>query len=135
MNCEFKFYSESADDFCARKTVKYWALRAMNWFRLEGFIIFKSSEKNYPVELDGDIVFKYNYKNYHVVFNHTVSWRKNVHIMAWVAMESQIPKLKDYVLMQCIKKAQPSEFHLREISLLQELCTAMASKTKKFRTS
>lgn len=28
-----------------------------------------------------------------------------MHIMAWVAIESQIPKLKDYVLMQCIKKS------------------------------
>lgn len=46
--------------------MKYLAVRAMNWFRLEGLIIFKSSEKNYPVERDGDIVFKYNKKNYHV---------------------------------------------------------------------
>jgi len=27
-----------------------------------------------------------------------------MHIMDWVAMESQIPKLKDYVLMQGIKE-------------------------------
>jgi len=68
------------------KTVKYWALRAMRWFRLGGFIILKSSEGNY-----------------HVVFNRRVSWRRNVKIMSWVAIESQLPKLKDYVLMQGIK--------------------------------
>ena len=68
------------------KTVKYWAERAVNWFQLQGFLILKSSESSY-----------------HVVFNRTVSWLENVKIMAWIAMESQIAKLKDYSLMQCIK--------------------------------
>ena len=86
------------------ETVKYWAFRTMNWFKLEGFVIFKSSEKNYPVELEGNVVFKLCKKSYLVVFNRKVSWRENVHIMAWVAIESQILKLKDYVLMQCIKE-------------------------------
>jgi len=74
------------------KIVKYCALRTMSWFKLEGFVIFKSSEKNYPVQLDGNIVFKLSKKSYLVVFNRKVSWRKNVHIMAWVAIESQISK-------------------------------------------
>jgi hypothetical protein len=69
------------------KTVKYWAERACRWFKLEGFIILKSSEKHY-----------------HVVFNRPVTWVKNVHIMNWVAMESQISKL-DYALMQGIKES------------------------------
>ena len=68
------------------KTVKYWALRTMRWFRLGGFVILKSSEGNY-----------------HVVFNRRVTWKRNVKIMSWVAVMSQLPKLKDYVLMQCIK--------------------------------
>ena len=87
------------------ETVKYWAFRTMNWFELEGFVIFKSSDKNYPVELDGNVVFKLSKKSYLVVFNRKVSWRKNVHIMAWVAIESQILKLIYYVLMQCIKES------------------------------
>jgi hypothetical protein len=86
------------------ETVKYWAFRTLSWFKLEGFIIFLSSKKDYPVEIDGNIVFKYSKKNYLVVFNRRVSWTKNVHIMDWVAIESQIPKLKDYVLMQGIKE-------------------------------
>ena len=32
-------------------------------------------------------------------------WRKNVHIMNWVAIESQSGKLKDYALMQGIKES------------------------------
>jgi len=76
----------------------------MNWFKLEGFAIFESSEKSYPVELDGNVVFKLSKKSYLVVFNRKVSWRENVHIMAWVAIESKILKLKDYALMQCIKE-------------------------------
>jgi len=70
------------------KTVMYWAERACNWFKLEGFIILKSSKNHY-----------------HVVFNRRVIWRKNVHIMSWVAIESQIEKLKDYALMQGIKES------------------------------
>jgi len=55
------------------KTVKYWAVRKCSWFKLEGFIILKSSESHY-----------------HVVSSLTVSWTENVHIIAWVAVESQI---------------------------------------------
>lgn len=47
------------------KEVKYWALRTMEWFKLEGFIILKSSESNY-----------------HVVFNRPVTWTENTHIVA-----------------------------------------------------
>jgi len=68
--------------------LKYWAERACSWFKLEGFIILKSSENHY-----------------HVVFNRPVTWIKNVHIMNWVAMESQISKLKNYALMQGIKES------------------------------
>jgi hypothetical protein len=70
------------------KTVKYWALRAMRWFRLKGFVILKSSENHY-----------------HVVFDRSVTWEKNMHIVAWVALESGNQKLKDYLVMQCIKES------------------------------
>jgi len=70
------------------KTVKYWALRTMKWFRLRGFIILKSSKNHY-----------------HVIFDRSVTWKKNLHIVAWVALESGNPKLKKYHIMQCIKES------------------------------
>jgi hypothetical protein len=70
------------------KTVKYWAERTCSWFKLDGFIILKSSEDHY-----------------HVVFDRRVAWKTNVHIMSWVAMLSKSEKLKDYVLMQGIKES------------------------------
>lgn len=69
------------------KTVCYWALRTMKWFKLRGFVILKSSKKSY-----------------HVLFDRKVTWRKNVHVMNWVALESQNEKLKTYALMQGIKE-------------------------------
>jgi len=50
------------------RTTKYWALKAMKRFKLGGFIILKSS-----------------WNCYHVVFNRTVSWSENMHIVAWVS--------------------------------------------------
>jgi hypothetical protein len=70
------------------KFVKYWSLRVMKWFKLKGFIILKSSRNNY-----------------HVVFDRSVTWERNVHILAWVALESQNSKLQQYQLMQCIKES------------------------------
>jgi len=70
------------------KWVRYWALRTMKWFKLEGFIILKSSENNY-----------------HVVFNRKVSWTENVKIMAWVSLLSRNNGLTKWFLMQCIKGA------------------------------
>jgi len=70
------------------RIVKYWSRRACNWFELEGFIILRSSKNHY-----------------HVVFNRRVIWRKNIHIMNWVAIQSKLLKLKDYALMQGIKES------------------------------
>ncbi|MCW4020274.1 MAG: hypothetical protein NWF14_03475 [Candidatus Bathyarchaeota archaeon] len=84
--------------------VKYWAFRTMNWFGLGGFVVFKSSEKCYPVEIDGKVVFKLSKKSYFVVFNRSVPWRKNEQIMNWVAMQAKNPNLTKYVQMQCIKE-------------------------------
>jgi hypothetical protein len=70
------------------KTVKYWAMRTMKWFKLKGFIILKSSKNNY-----------------HVVFDKKVSpWKDNVKIMAWVCLLSQHKALTKWFLMQCIKE-------------------------------
>ncbi|UCE16679.1 MAG: hypothetical protein JSV12_03485 [Candidatus Bathyarchaeota archaeon] len=74
-------------DSTSFKTVKYWALRALKWFKLEGFIILKSS-----------------LNNYHVVFNRTVSWKQNMKIVAWVALQCHNRLVEKWFLMQCIKE-------------------------------
>jgi hypothetical protein len=68
------------------KTVTHWTERAYSWFKLDRFDIFKSSKNHY-----------------HVVFDRRVTWKTNIRVMRWVAMLSQIGKLKDYVLKQGIK--------------------------------
>jgi len=70
------------------KKVKYWALRTMKWFELEGFLILKSSKNCY-----------------HVVFNRESSWKQNMHIVAWVSLLSQNQGLHKWFLMQCIKES------------------------------
>lgn len=67
-------------------SVKYWASRAMKWFKLRGFVILKSSEKCY-----------------HVVFDREVSWTRNMRVVAWVALLSHNRGLAKWFLMQCIK--------------------------------
>ena len=69
------------------KQVRYWALRTMRWFKLEGFLILKSS-------IDC----------YHVLFNRKVSWEENVEIMAWVCLITKHQKLTGWFILQCIKK-------------------------------
>jgi len=69
------------------KTVRYWASRTMKWFKLEGYIILKSSMNNY-----------------HVVFNRKVSWKKNMKFVSWMALLSNNPMLQKWFLMQCIKE-------------------------------
>ena len=68
--------------------VKYWANRAMRWFRLGGFIILKSSNNSY-----------------HVVFDRPVSWSENMRIVAWVSLQSHNQGLVKWSLMQCIKQS------------------------------
>jgi len=70
------------------KIVKYWAERTMKWFRLQGFMILKSSKNCY-----------------HVLFNRPVAWSENMRIVAWVALQSRNKGLKKWFLMQCIKQS------------------------------
>jgi hypothetical protein len=67
-------------------TVRYWANRAMRWFKLGGFIVLKSSEDCY-----------------HVLFDRKVSWVENVKIMAWACLVSKHRKLTGWFILQCIK--------------------------------
>ncbi len=73
-------------DEASFSSVKYWALRAMKWFKLRGFLVLKSSKKCY-----------------HVVFDREVSWAENIRVVAWVALLSHSRGLQKYCLMQCIK--------------------------------
>lgn len=69
------------------KVVKYWASRTMKWFKLEGFLILKSSVNHY-----------------HVVFDRRVSWSENIKIMAWTSLVSHNKGLTKWFTMQCIKQ-------------------------------
>lgn len=73
-------------DHTPLKDVKYWAKRAMKWFKLEGFIILRSSENCY-----------------HVIFNRPVSWSENMRIVGWVSLLSNNPMLQKWFTMQAIK--------------------------------
>ena len=68
------------------RTVRYWASRTARWFKLQGFIILKSSKNRY-----------------HVMFNRFVSWAENIRVVAWVALLSHNEGLSKWFLMQCIK--------------------------------
>ena len=75
------------------RTARYWARRAMNWFKLRGFLILKSSERCY-----------------HVVFNRMVDWTENNSIMAWVAELSHNQGLQKWHRMQSIKVGSTLRF-------------------------
>jgi len=85
--------------------VKYWAFRAMHWFKLEGFIILQSSRKVKEIKYKRKVIHRWIKSSYLVVFNRPVRWELNARIMAWVAINSGIQSLKDYALMQCIKRS------------------------------
>jgi hypothetical protein len=68
------------------RAVRDWAMMVLKKYKLDGFIILKSSKKCY-----------------HVVFDRYVSWDENLSIVGWVAILSKSLKLKDYLGMQCIK--------------------------------
>jgi hypothetical protein len=91
-------------DDTALAEVKLWSLRACRWFKLEGFIILRSSMKNYLVKDKKKIVYSFKRGSYLVIFDRPVNWESNVKIMNWVALESGNVNLQKYVRMQCIKK-------------------------------
>lgn len=75
------------------RTTKYWAQRINRFFKLNGFLILKSSTNHY-----------------HIVFNRTVSWALNVHIMNWASLQVEGKKLgnlplTNYANMQGIKES------------------------------
>lgn len=75
------------------KVVKYWTFRALKFFKLHGLIILQSSRGSF-----------------HVVFDRSVSWPRNIHVLAWLALMVEGKKLgklplTKYVVMQCIKES------------------------------
>lgn len=105
------------DDISFR-SVKYWAFRTMNWFQLQGFIILKSSDRCY-----------------HVVFNRKVSWRENMHIVAWVSLLSHNKDLHSWLEMQCIKESSTLRIALNVRSFHLESSISMAPKTARSKGS
>ena len=85
--------------------VKLWAYRACFWFKLEGFVILRSSMKEYVVKKKGKVFYRYLKGSYHVVFDKPVKWSMNVHIMDWAALESGNENLKKWAIMQGIKES------------------------------
>lgn len=76
------------------QTVLHYAKRVNRWFRLEGYLILRSSKGNY-----------------HVVFNKPVTWEKNVRVMAWACFISGFnPSLSRWFIMQCIKRSSTLRF-------------------------
>jgi hypothetical protein len=78
------------------KNVKYWAERTMKWFKLDGYIILKSSKNCY-----------------HVIFNRAVSWARNMKVVAWVGLQSQNRGLIKWLVMQCIKQSSTLRISLK----------------------
>lgn len=91
-------------DFTPLSEVKLWAYRVCFWFKLEGFVILRSSMKEYLVKKKGKVVYRYLKGSYLVVFDRPVRWETNVKIMNWAGLESGNENLRSYVRMQCIKE-------------------------------
>jgi len=86
------------------KEVKLWAFRVCKWFKLEGFIIARSSIKTYVVTDKKRVIYSFKRGSYLIVFDRPVHWETNVTIMNWAALESGNVNLQKYVRMQCIKQ-------------------------------
>lgn len=71
------------------KDAKRLCILACVWYKLEGFVLLRSSRNHY-----------------HVIFNKPMkSWRKTVNIISRIAVKTKNPEVYKWVLMQIIKKA------------------------------
>jgi hypothetical protein len=94
--------------------VKLWAYRTCFWFRLEGFIILRSSMKEYVVKDKGKVIYRYLLGSYIVIFDRSVKWENNVKAMNWTALLSGNPNLQRYVRMQCIKQTSSARSSVKK---------------------
>jgi hypothetical protein len=90
------------------------AFMVCKWFKMEGFIILRSSMKHYVVKEKGKVVYTYKLGSYLVVFDRPVRWKTNVRIMNWVALLSGNPDLQRYVRMQCIKETSTARISVKK---------------------
>jgi len=75
-------------DFTPFGEVKLWTHRVCFWFKLKGFIILRSSTKEYRVKRKGKIIYRYLKCSYLVVFHRPVRWNINVKAMNRAGLES-----------------------------------------------
>jgi hypothetical protein len=73
-------------------------------YTLGGFIVLRSSMKEYVAKDNKKVIYRYLKGSYLVVFDKPIKWETTVKIMNWVALESENPKLQSYVRMRCIKQ-------------------------------
>ena len=74
------------DNVCYEE-VKYWAFKIMNEFKLGGFLILRSSERNY-----------------HVVYDRSISWAKNMSVVAQTCLETKSEGMIKWFLLKCRKQ-------------------------------
>jgi len=98
------------------KDVKYWSRRIVKWFKLEGFVILRSSKNNY-----------------HVVFNRPVSWSKNMHVVSWASLVSNNKGLLKWFQMQCIKESSTLRVSTKGEKHSPKLFIDLANKEEKSR--
>ena len=85
--------------------VKRWSKILSVRYRLDGFIILRSSVKTHRIK-DQELektVFEYKTKSYHVVFNRAVSTVELNRILAWLCLEVKKESLTKWFLMQLQK--------------------------------
>lgn len=86
----------------------------MKWFKLEGYLILKSSQNRY-----------------HVVFNRQISMPENMRIMSWIALQSHNLGLHKWFLMQCIMKSSTLRVSNKRENLHLESFFDLVNKTNK----
>lgn len=114
--------------------VKLWAYRALKWFRLDGFVILRSSMKEYVVKNKGKVFYRYLKGSYLVIFDKPVKWETNVKVMNWVALESGNVNLQNMSVCNALNKLQQLEFQIRKRSLFLKLFLGLGLKIDKLRS-
>jgi len=75
-------------DNCTFKQAQALGLRIMQWHKLGGLALLRSSKGHY-----------------HLIFDRRVDWSENIKVVAWAALVSHNAGLNKWLIMQCIKQA------------------------------
>ncbi|HKZ93545.1 MAG TPA: hypothetical protein VJ249_03050 [Candidatus Bathyarchaeia archaeon] len=75
-----------------------------NRFKLDGYIILRSSTKTHTIRNEEltEVVYRYKTRGYHIVFNREVSESENRSILAWLCLQLKDENLTKWFVMQCI---------------------------------